>query len=198
MGETFASNDSVYLNPGDAISNVQVNGHSIPNPVIQADSLSKDGERYVASSSLVLSFEIESGCFYFKEASSVEGAYARRANQYVHKLGLMTIGKTICNEGGFLPENKNALISLLKEYDAFPQTLQDQLNVMNLEDGVSVYDRLEVLRRGGHQEEGTTLRGLGALNGSLSSNYSILILFASLGIWLLGLFAFYKRRRKSH
>lgn len=197
-GETFTSNDSVYLNPGDAISNVQVNGHSIPNPVIQAGSLNKDGERYVASSSLVLGFEIESGCFYLKEASSVEGAYARRANQYVRKLGLMTIGKTICNEDGFLLESKDALTSLLREYDAFPQTLQNQLNVMSLEDGVSVYDRLEVLRRGGHQDEGTTLRGLGTLNGSLSTNYSILILLASLGIWLLGLFAFYKRKRKSN
>lgn len=197
-GETFTFNDSVYLNPGDAISNVQVNGHSIPNPVIQTGSLNKDGERYVASSPLVLGFEMESGCFYFKEASSVEGAYTRRANQYVRKLGLMTIGKTICNEDGFLPESKNALSSLLKEYDAFPQTLQNQLNVMNLEDGVNVYDRLEVLRRGEHQEEGTTLRGLGTLNGSLSTNYSILILLASLGIWLLGLFAFYKRRRKNY
>lgn len=197
-GESFTSNDSVYLNPGDAISNVQVNGHSISNPVIQTGSLLKDGERYVASSSLVLGFEIESGSFYFKEASSVEGAYTRRANQYVHKLGLMTIGKTICNEDGFLPESKDALTSLLKEYDAFPQTLQNQLNVMNLEDGVTVHDRLEVLRRGEHKEEGTTLRGLGTLNSTLSSNYSILILLASLGIWLLGLFAFYKRRRKSH
>ena len=69
---------------------------------------------------------------------------------------------------------------------------------MSLEDGVSVRDRLEVLRRGGHKDEGTTLRGLGTLNPSLSSNYSILILLASLGIWLLGLFAFYKRKRKSH
>ena len=141
---------------------------------------------------------MESGCFCFKEASSVEGAYARRANQYVRKLGLMTIGKTICNEDGFLPESKDALSSLLREYDAFRRTLQNQLSVMSLEDGVSVYDRLEVLRRGEHQEEGTTLRGLGTLNGSLSTNYSILILLASLGIWLLGLFAFYKRRRKSH
>ncbi|MDD6801094.1 MAG: hypothetical protein PUE65_00785 [Mollicutes bacterium] len=197
-GETFSSNDSVYLNPGDAISNVQVNGHSIPNPVIQTGSLNKDGERYVASSPLVLGFEMESGSFYFKEASSVEGAYTRRANQYVRKLGLMTIGKTICNEEGFLPESKDALTSLLKEYDAFPQTLQNQLNVMNLEDGVSVYDRLEVLRRGEHQEEGTTLRGLGTLNSPLFTNYSILILLTSLGVWLLGLFAFYKRRRKSH
>lgn len=197
-GETFTSNDSVYLNPGDVISNVQVNGHSIPNPVIQTVSLNQEGERYVASSSLVLGFEIESGCFCFKEASSVEGAYARRANQYVHKLGLMTIDKTICNEEGFLPESKGALVLLLKEYDAFPQTLQKRLNVMNLEDGVSVYDRLEVLRRGGHQEVGATLRGLGALNSPLSTNYSILILLASLGIWLLVLFAFYKRRRKSH
>lgn len=196
-GETFTSNDSVYLNPGDAISNVQVNGHSIPNPVIQTDLLSKDGERYVASSSLVLGFEIESGYFYCKEVSSVEGAYARRANQYVHKLGLMTIGKTICNEDGFLLESKDALVLLLKEYDAFPQTLQNQLSVMSLADGVTVQDRLEVLRRGGNQEEGTTLRGLGTLNSTLSSNYSILILLASLGIWLLGLFAFYKRRRKS-
>lgn len=197
-GETFTSNDSVYLNPGDAISNVQVNGHSIPNPVIQTGSLNKDGERYVASSSFVLGFEMESGSFYFKEASSVEGAYTRRANQYVRKLGLMTIGKTICNEEGFLPESKDALSSLLKEYDAFPKTLQNQLNVMSLEDGVSVYDRLEVLRRGEHQEEGTTLRGLGTLNSPLFTNYSILIFLASLGIWLLGLFAFYKRRRKSH
>ena len=141
---------------------------------------------------------MESGCFYLKEASSVEEAYTRRANQYVRKLGLMTIGKTICNEDGFLPESKDALTSLLKEYDAFPQPLQNQFTVMNLEDGVSVYDRLEVLRRGEHQEEGTTLRGLGTLNGSLSSNYSIPILLASLGIWFLGLFAFYKRRRKSH
>ena len=175
-----------------------MNGHSIPNPVIQTGSLNKDGERYVASSPFVLGFEMESGCFCFKEASSVEGAYARRANQYVRKLGLMTIGKTICNEEGFLPESKDALSSLLKEYDAFPQTLQNQLNVMSLEDGVSVFDRLEVLRRGGHQDEGTTLRGLGTLNSPLSTNYSILILLASLGIWLLGLFAFYKRRRKSH
>ncbi|MCI5452129.1 hypothetical protein MR511_00045, partial [bacterium] len=197
-GETFTSNDSVYLNPGDAISNVQVNGHSIPNPVIQTGSLNKDGERYVASSSLVLGFEVESGCFYFKEASSVEGAYTRRANQYVRKLGLMTIGKTICNEEGFLPESKDALSSLLKEYDAFHKTLQNQLNVMSLEDGVSVYDRLEVLRRGEHKEGGTTLRGLGTLDSPLSSNEFAWILFASLGIWLLGLFAFYKRRRKSH
>lgn len=197
-GETFTSNDSVYLNPGDAISNVQVNGHSIPNPVIQTGSLNKDGERYVASSPFVLGFEIESGCFYFKEASSVEGAYARRADQYVRKLGLMTIGKTICNEDGFLPESKDALISLLKEYDAFPQTLQNQLSVMSLEDGVNVYDRLEVLRRGEHKEGGTTLRGLGTLDSPLSSNEFAWILFASLGIWLLGLFAFYKRRRKSH
>ena len=77
IGETYTSNDSVYLNPGDTISNVQVNGHSISNPVIQTGSLNKDGKRYVATSSLVLGFEIESGSFYFKEASSVEGAYAR-------------------------------------------------------------------------------------------------------------------------
>ena len=141
---------------------------------------------------------MESGYFYFKEVSSVEGAYTRRANQYVRKLGLMTIGKTICNEDGFLPESKDALISLLKEYDAFPQTLQNQLSVMSLEDGVSVYDRLEVLRRGEHKEGGTTLRGLGTLDSPLSSNEFAWILFASLGIWLLGLFAFYKRRRKSH
>lgn len=197
-GETFTSNDSVYLNPGDAISNVQVNGHSIPNPVVQTGSLNKDGERYVASSSFVLGFEIESGSFYFKEASSVEGAYARRANQYVRKLGLMTIGKTICDEDGFLLESKNALTSLLKEYDAFPQTLQNQLNVMILEDGVTVQDRLEVLRRGGHKEEETTLRGLGILNSILSTNDFALALFASLVIWLLGIFAFHKRRRKSH
>ena len=110
----------------------------------------------------------------------------------------MTIGKTICNEEGFLPESKDALSSLLKEYDAFPKTLQNQLNVMSLEDGVSVYDRVEVLRRGEHKEEGTTLSGLGTLNSTLSTNDFALALFASLGIWLLGLFAFYKRRRKSH
>ena len=53
----------------------------------------------------------------------MEGAYTRRADQYVHKLSLM-----------------------------------------DLEDGVGVYDRLEILRRGEHKEEGTTLRGLGTLN----------------------------------
>lgn len=100
-----------------------MNGHSIPNPAIQTGSFNQDGGRRCCILFLVLDFEVESGRFYFKEASLVEGAYTRRADQYVHKLSLM-----------------------------------------DLEDGVGVYDRLEILRRGEHKEEGTTLRGLGTLN----------------------------------
>ena len=56
-GEAFTSNDSVYLNPGDAISNVRVNGHSISNPMIKNGSLNKEGECYIVCSSIGLGFE---------------------------------------------------------------------------------------------------------------------------------------------
>mgnify|MGYP005761348017 FL=1 len=128
--------EGIYLNAGDYIGKFRVNDRAIDEAAIYSDasSIIKRGDLYTATVPMVIRPGVDTyggSIFIALEFNDeyISTAYTRRANQYVHKLGLMTIGKTICNEDGFLPETKDALSSLLKEYDTFPQSLQNQLSV---------------------------------------------------------------------
>jgi len=111
-------------------------------------------------------FVLENGTLTIEEVYDGTGfneAYNTRASQYAALLKVNTDGVTICDASGFLSEKKIVLEALLKEYEAFPTALKNQVAATPCFDSLTCGDVLSILYRGDHKNADPSL-GLSLTN----------------------------------
>ena len=138
----------LYMNEGESIYNVKMNGIPVGPIYNELDELTENNGVFTATKPCAFVASFFQNQFYFGYCGWEDEIRSMRAEEFSKKLDRLTTNVTICDGDGFLPEKKTEMLNLLKEYRKFVDQIKNILSETFLSDGTSVPNRISILERG--------------------------------------------------